>query len=162
VIGFVPVDDPKAAPRIYRHIVANLDDEHLAADDRVIKHLVAKGKVATTTKAASFLLWYDDFATIRGYLLDHMAMMISDASGVAPSDATAAGFEQVPFGTFKGPNFAYGSLDTRKIRREMVKLWKTNPSRELPFRFGYPDSTRSKRGHLMITQPSSCAAKVPC
>ena len=45
------------------------------------------------TKAASFLLWYDDFAKIRDYLLQHVAWMISDASGIPPSYAEPAGFD---------------------------------------------------------------------
>jgi len=32
-----------------------------------------------------------------------------------------------------------------------VKLWKTQPTRALPFRFGYPDA--EKHNHLMITKP---------
>ncbi|MCA9680399.1 MAG: hypothetical protein H6709_22120 [Kofleriaceae bacterium] len=158
-ITFVPVDQPTATPRVYRHIVANLDDEHLGADDRVLVHLAAKGKVSTMTKAASFLLWFDDFSKIRTYLLDHMAFMISDASGIAPADATAAGFEQIPYGSFKGPYFTKG--DRKHVHRQFEKLWKDSPRRKLPFRFGYPDSTK-KGGHLMITQPASCAGRVPC
>ncbi|MEO8554551.1 MAG: hypothetical protein ABI678_31460, partial [Kofleriaceae bacterium] len=60
-IKFHPRGDAKAPLRTYRHIVANLDDAHMAKDDRVLKHLRGKGKVAVMTKAASFLLWYDDF-----------------------------------------------------------------------------------------------------
>ena len=67
--------------RTYRHILANLDDAHNKADARVIAHLESKGKVAVMTKAASFLLWWDDFSTVRDYLLAHAAWMISDASG---------------------------------------------------------------------------------
>src|SRR6185503_3164215 len=36
--------DPKAPLRTYRHIVANLDDKHMTADDRVLRYLRAKGK----------------------------------------------------------------------------------------------------------------------
>ena len=66
-------------------------DEHVRADRRVLAHLEAKGKVSVITKAASFLLWYDDFSMIRTYLIDHLAWMISDASGIPPSYAAKAG-----------------------------------------------------------------------
>ncbi len=144
--------DAKAPVRTYRHIVANLDDSHMTADDRVLKHLRGKGKVAVMTKAASFLLWYDDFSQIREYLLRHMAWMISDASGIPPSYAGPAGFEQVTYGEFTGPYFI---IDAKNTRAELVKLWKSQPRRELPFRFGYPDA--EKRNHLMITRPKSGA-----
>jgi len=144
-IQFRPRSDPKAAPRTYRHIVANLDDAHIAADDRVLRHLRAKGKVAVMTKAASFLLWYDDFSRIRDYLLHGTAWMISDASGIPPSFADPAGFEEVTYGDFTGPYFI---IDDKNTRAEFVKLWKSQPHRDLPFRFGYPDA--DKHNHLMV------------
>ena len=144
-IQFRPRSDPKAAPRTYRHIVANLDDAHMAADDRVLRHLRAKGKVSVVTKAASFLLWYDDFSRIRDYLLHGAAWMISDASGIPPSFADPAGFEEVTYGDFTGPYFV---IDDKNTRAEFVKLWKSQPHRDLPFRFGYPDA--DKHNHLMV------------
>jgi hypothetical protein len=152
-IQFRPRGDAKAAVRTYRHIVANLDDSHMAADDRVLRHLRGKGKVSVMTKAASFLLWYDDFTKIRDYLLHSLTWMISDASGIPPSYAEPAGLEQITYGEFDGPYFI---IDEKNTRAEFVKLWKSQPHRELPFRFGYPDS--AKHNHLMITRPRTGAA----
>jgi hypothetical protein len=149
-ITFRPRGQADAPLRVYRHIVANLDDTHTNADPRVIKHLEKKGKVAVITKAASFLLWYDDFTNIRTYLLGHIAWMISDASGIPPSYAGPAGFEQITYGDFVGPYFVKDPKDTRA---EFVKLWKDQPHRKLPFRFGYPDA--QKNNHLMITRPKA-------
>ena len=144
-IQFRPRSDPHAALRTYRHIVANLDDAHMATDDRVLRHLRAKRKVSVMTKAASFLLWYDDFSRIRDYLLQNTAWMISDASGIAPSRAEAAGFEEITYGEFTGPYFI---IDDKNTRGEFIKLWKSQAHRDLPFRFGYPDA--DKHNHLMI------------
>ncbi|HEU4730953.1 MAG TPA: hypothetical protein VFT22_23830 [Kofleriaceae bacterium] len=152
-IGFRPRGEVGAPLRIYRHIVANLDDSHMGADDRVLRHLRGKGKVSVMTKAASFLLWYDDFTQIRDYLLQNTAWMISDASGIPPSHAQPAGFEQVTYGEFEGPYFI---IDDKNTRAEFVKLWKSQPHRDLPFRFGYPDS--AKHNHLMIMRPRVGAA----
>jgi hypothetical protein len=151
-IQFRPRGDARAPLRTYRHIVANLDDSHMSADDRVLRHLARKGKVAVMTKAASFLLWYDDFSRIRGYLLHNAAWMISDASGIPPSYAEPAGFEQVTYGEFAGPYFI---IDDKNTRAEFVKLWKSQPHRDLAFRFGYPDS--EKHNHLMIMRPRTGA-----
>ncbi len=147
-ISFRPRKDPSAPLRTYRHIVANLDDPHVNADDRVIKHLARKGKVAVMTKAATFLLWYDDFSRIRTYLLGNIAWMVSDASGIPPSYAGPAGYEQITYGDFTGPYFV---IDEKNTRAEFVKLWKDNPHHDLPFRFGYPDN--AKHNHLMVTRP---------
>jgi hypothetical protein len=148
--------DASAPLRTYRHVVANLDDTHMAADDRVLVHLRGKGKVSVLTKAASFLLWYDDFGKIREYLLRNTAWMISDASGIPPSYAERAGFEQITYGVFNGPYFI---IDDKNTRAEFVKLWRAQPLRPLPFRFGYPD--QDKNNHLMITRPKSVAHATP-
>jgi hypothetical protein len=147
-IRFRPRGDARAPVRTYRHIVANLDDSHMGADERVLRHLRGKGKVSVMTKAASFLLWYDDFTNIRDYLLHNTAWMISDASGIPPSYAEPAGFEQITYGEFTGPYFV---IDEKNTRAEFVKLWQAQPHRELRFRFGYPDN--AKHNHLMITRP---------
>ncbi len=149
-ILYRPKGDDKAPLRTYRHIVANLDDTHMGADDRVIKHLALKGKVAVMTKAASFLLWYPDFTQIRDYLIGHIAWMISDASGIPPSFAGPADFEQITYGDFTGTYFTPEGQDRTA---EFVKLWKGQPHRDLPFRFGYPDN--AQHNHLMITRPKS-------
>jgi hypothetical protein len=147
-IEYRPRGDATAPLRVYRHIVANLDDAHMSNDDRVLRHLRSKGKVAVMTKAASFLLWYDDFSQIRDYLLQNVAWMVSDASGLPPSFAGPAGFEQITYGDFTGTYFTPEGKDRRD---EFVKLWKNQPHRDLPFRFGYPDNAR--HNHLMITRP---------
>lgn len=134
--------------RIYRHLMANLDDPHIAADPRVLRHLEAKGKVAMMTKAASFLLWWDNFSTIRTYVLGHAAWMVSDATGVPPEHAQAAGFVQETWGTFTGPILNPGKKTANAFR----KLWQANPRRKLAFRFGYPD--RRGLNHLMVTRPA--------
>ena len=155
-IQYRPRGDARAPVRTYRHIVANLDDSHMDADDRVLRHLRGKGKVSVMTKAASFLLWYDDFTKIRDYLLRNLAWMISDASGIPPSYADPAGFEEITYGEFTGPYFI---IDDKNTRAEFVKLWKAQPRRELPFRFGYPDN--AKHNHLMITRPKTSATASP-
>jgi hypothetical protein len=147
-IQFRPRGNPSAPLRTYRHIVQNLDDPHLKEDGRVLLHLRAKGKVSVMTKAASFLLWYDDFTQVRTYLVEHLAWMVSDASGLPPSHAAAGGLEQITYGDFDGPLF---TIDPKNTRKEFVKLWQGQPRRPLAFRFGYPDV--NKKPHLMITRP---------
>jgi hypothetical protein len=149
-IQFRPRGDAKAPVRVYRHIVQNLDDPHLRADNRVLQHLRKKGKVSMMTKAASFLLWYDDFTEVRNYLLGHLAWMVSDASGIPPSHARPAGYEQLTYGEFTGPLF---TIDPKNTRKEFIKLWKEQPKRPLEFRFGYPDV--NKKPHLMVTRPKN-------
>jgi hypothetical protein len=143
--------DPKAPLKILRHVAFNLDDKHLRADGSLLRHLDAKGRVTAMTKAASHFLWSDDFSLIRQYLLDHMEWMISDSTGIPPRFANKAGFIQDTFGIMEWPA-AFGPVDNRNAE-DMRKLWKTNPQKDLPFRYGYPD--RDHHGHMMITRRPS-------
>jgi hypothetical protein len=133
------------APRVFRHLTANLDDTHLTADPAVLRYLEGKGPITAITKAASYLLWWKGFSQIRAYLLEHMVWMISDSTGIPPEDATAAGFEQIPYGHFEGPFLKAGLKPTEAFQ----KLW-TASLEPLPFRFGYPDSAGNS--HLLITR----------
>jgi hypothetical protein len=144
----------KAAPlKILRHMAGNLDDKHMKGDPSLLLHLEAKGKITAMTKAASHLLWSDDFSIIRQYLLDHMVWMISDSTGIPPRYASKAGFVQDTYGIMEWPA-AFGPVDNKNAE-DLRKLWKTNPQKDLPFRYGYPDS--KSRGHMMITRKPDVA-----
>ncbi len=135
----------------YRHFGANLDDKHLGADPPLLKHLASKGRVVAMTKAASYLLWWPDFSKIRNYLLAHMDWMISDSTGIPPRFARPAGFEYVTYGRFDGPFFRNDKEQVEAWKR----IWDRPPRRDLPFRFGYPDSRR--HAHLVVTRRVAAA-----
>jgi hypothetical protein len=142
----------KSAPiKTLRHVAYNLDDKHMKADPSLLRHLEAKGKITAMTKAASHLLWSDDFSIIRQYLLDHMVWMISDSTGIPPRYANKAGFVQDTYGIMEWPA-AFGPVDNKNAE-DLRKLFKANPQKDLPFRYGYPDS--KSHGHMMITRKPS-------
>jgi hypothetical protein len=130
--------------QVYRHILANLDDAHLKKDPSALKHLEAKGKVAGMTKAASYLLSFDDFNTMRKYVIDHVVWMVSDSTGLPPKYGKQAGFEYETYGTYEKSNMKAGGTVTPQWRAEYA----AQPKRPLAFRFGYPDG--KYRGHLII------------
>ena len=139
---------PAGAPvRVHRHIAANLADMHLPEDGPLLAHLRAKGRVAAMTKAASYLLWRNDFSRIRDYLLGHMDFMLSDSTGIPPLYARKAGMVQTPLGRFEQ---SFLSAPERH-NRDFQELWAQRPYRRLPFRFGYVDASR--QAHLLITRP---------
>jgi hypothetical protein len=133
--------------RVLRHIAFNLDDEHLKGNPALLAHLSSKGKVAAMTKAASHLLWNDHFGLIRGWLLDHTDWMISDSTGLPPRYAQPAGYTQDTYGKFDGPA-PFGLFDA-KDANDFKHLFASEPSRELAFRYGYPD--RNGHAHLIVT-----------
>jgi hypothetical protein len=150
-LRFRKIGDPNAPVQVLRHMSFNLDDAHLKADPGLVAHLVAKGKVAAMTKAATHLLWDDHFSTIRGWLVDHTDWMISDSTGLPPRYATAAGFVQDTYGTFDGPS-PFGAPGARDSN-DLKKLFSSEPQRELAFRYGYPD--KDGHAHLIVTRRAS-------
>lgn len=137
--------------RVHRHIGWNLGDAYLAKHPQVIRHLEKKGAVTMLTKGASYLLHRGDFSVIRGYLLDHLAWMLSDSTGIPPTYAGPAGMIQETYGHYAG-----AFLESAQANRHddaFVALWHAQKPRRLPFRFGYVD--KDKQAHLVVTRPRS-------
>jgi hypothetical protein len=130
--------------QIYRHILANLDDAHIKANPAALAHLEKKGHVAGMTKAASYLLTFDDFKKMRQYVIDHVDWMVSDSTGLAPTYGKPAGFEYETHGEFATSNMDAG----KPIAPVWKKMFDEQPKRPIKFRFGYPDG--KYRGHLII------------
>ncbi|NNE19795.1 MAG: hypothetical protein HKN10_15090, partial [Myxococcales bacterium] len=83
------------------------------------------------------------------YLLDNMVWMISDSTGIMPSVASAAGFEQTSYGWFEKPFLpGAGSQGSREFR----KLYKSQKRRKLGYRYGYPDGSEAKHSHMIVTR----------
>ncbi|MDB4957817.1 MAG: hypothetical protein JWO36_5386 [Myxococcales bacterium] len=140
---------PGGRIQTYRHIQWNLDNDHLKKDPRIIKHLESKGPIAGMTKAASYLLSWDSFSTMRDYLIGHVVWMVSDATGIAPKWGKPAGYEYETYGKFIGPHIAAGNGISKDWRTE----FDTEPKRDLPFRFGYYD--KKNANHLVIIKKKS-------
>jgi hypothetical protein len=147
-LSFRKAGDSRAPVIVHRHFAANLANKPFKGSP-LYKHLLAKGKFAAITKAASYLLWADSFAEIRNLLLGQMAWMVSDSTGVPPRFAKKAGFVQITYGSFTGPFLEEADKATGEA---MTKLWASQTHRKLPFRYGYPDANANL--HLMITQPA--------
>ncbi len=135
--------------RVHRHFGWNLSDAYLRDHPALLAHLEAKGKVTMLTKGASYLLHRPSFSIIRNYMLDHLAWMLSDSTGIPPLYARRAGMQQITYGHYSGA-FLEGSRDTR-ADQSFVDLWRRSPRRRLGFRFGYVDA--SGTGHLVVTRP---------
>lgn len=141
--------------RTHRHFGWNLHNKYLADNPQLLRHLESKGKVTMLTKGASYLLWRGDFSTIRNYMLANLAWMLSDSTGIPPVYARKAGMVQVTYGSYNGA-FLEGAQNS-KIDESFLELWRKNPRRRLPFRFGYVD--KDKQAHLLVTRPKASAQK---
>jgi hypothetical protein len=135
--------------RVHRHIGWNLSDGYLKTHPQLLRHLEKKGQVTMLVKGASYLLWSPGFSLIRGYILDHLAWMLSDSTGVPPAYAKPAGMVQETYGNYSGAFLP--SWQTTKHDSDFVELWKAQKKRRLPFRFGYVDML--KQAHVVVTRP---------
>ena len=150
-LRFRPVGKADAKPQVHRHIAANFADGPLAKDPTLLRHLEAKGRVAAMVKAGMYLLWMGDFSRIRNYLLANADFMFSDTTGIPPRYAAKAGFLQETYGSFEGTFIpAFQGPGYQKDTDAFKELWKSQPHREITFRYGYPDVNH--RGHLMVTR----------
>jgi hypothetical protein len=139
----------ETATRVHRHIGWNLGDDYMTKNPQLKRHLEAKGKVSVLVKGASYLLWRGDFSLIRDYLLDNLAWMLSDSTGIPPRYAKKAGMIQETYGHYNGA-FLEGAQDNANDV-QMIELWTKQKKRRLPFRFGYVD--KDKQAHLLVTRP---------
>jgi hypothetical protein len=73
--------------------------------------------------------------------------MISDSTGIPPRFAQPAGYVQDTYGTFDGPAL-FGLYDKRDAE-DLKHLFKSEPARDLAFRYGYPD--QAGHAHLLVT-----------
>ena len=137
--------------RTHRHIGWNLGDDYMKKHPELVAHLAAKGKVTMLVKGASYLLWSPNFSAIRGYMLDHLAWMLSDSTGIPPRFAKKAGMVQETYGYYDGA-FLEGSQESPHDA-DFIELWRSQPRRKLPFRFGYVD--KDKQAHLVVTRPKA-------
>jgi hypothetical protein len=146
----------ETAVRVHRHFGWNLGDKYLGTNPQLLRHLEKKGTVTMLTKGASYLLWRGDFSVIRGYMLDHLAWMLSDSTGIPPRFANKAGMVQVTYGYYHGA-FLEGARSTEeqvnKNDDAFIELWQSQKHRRLDFRFGYVDKDR--QAHLVVTKPKS-------
>jgi len=140
--------------RVLRHVAYNLSDGHLRRAPALVKHLEAKGKVSTMTKAASHLLWDDNnFSVIRNYLMEHTDWMISDTTGVPPRIAKKYGFVQDVYGAYEWPE-PFGTVNNADAKA-FHELFKT--ATPISFRYGYPDNR--SHGHIVVTRKPDVVAK---
>ncbi|MCA9667082.1 MAG: hypothetical protein KC503_15900 [Myxococcales bacterium] len=150
---------PDAKVQVHRHLGANLSNGVLGksgfnAQSPVTRHLERKGKIKAMTKAATYLLWRPGFSNVRDYLIKHAVFMISDSTGLSPLHARRAGFRYRTFGRFDGAFFKNRAKNKHSMA--LVGVYKRQPRRSVPMRFGYPDV--DGHPHMMVVYKKGIAA----
>ena len=141
----------RAAPHVSPHRREPRRSAHGARTIACSATCAQKGKVAVMTKAASFLLWYDDFTQIRDYLLeehrvDDLRRVGHPAELRRPRRLRADHVRRVHRPVLRDRRQEHARASSSSCGR-------TSRTATLPFRFGYPDA--AKHNHLMITRPKA-------
>jgi hypothetical protein len=146
-VQFVPRGHPESPRRVHRHIGADLSNDGVTTKaPGVLAHLIAKGKVAAMTKAASYLLWNANFSIVRDYLVSHAVYMVSDSTGVPPRFWKKAGCALETFGSFEKSFLPASSTYEAEFHTAFEH------AKRVPMRFGYPDASPEKRSHLVVVR----------
>jgi hypothetical protein len=118
------------------------------------KYLAQRKPICAMTKAASYLLWDGGFSKLTHWLLANAVFMVSDSTGVPPSEWKEQGCKVEAFGKFEKPFLVEAQNDPHV---EEVKALFEN-AKKLPMRFGYADGTEQKNDHLII---ANCVKSKP-
>lgn len=140
-LAFVKRGEDPSRPRYHRHVAAELSDAALARSPGVLAHLAAKGRFSVVTRGGGDRLWRADHGRARELLLRQVAFMISDAGGLPPAQARAAGLVHETHGAFAG------GASPRET--ELAALWKGQPTRPLPARW---TARGAGPDHLLVTR----------
>ena len=84
-------------------------------------------------------------------MLDHLAWMLSDSTGIPPQYAKPAGMVQETYGSLQR-RVPRGRAGRTSTTTAFIELWRSRTGAgRSPFRFGYVD--KDGAGHLVVTKP---------
>ena len=111
----------------------DLDPKFLA----FLNNTLPKHNVGTYLKAASYMLHWNTFTTIRNCILDNSISIIQDDSGIAYRNFDDR-FEITLYGTYKRP---LPSFDKRTYQPDLMTAYTDNADKvkPLPFHIGYSE-----------------------
>jgi hypothetical protein len=104
-------------------------------------------------KSASYLMHYDNFSTIRNFLLTHSMTLLQDDSGV-PVRFLAQGWRLHPFGRYVGPIPLFAGQSQRALYRVFGK------NRTTPIDFGIGYRWRPMESNLLLATKDDSATAI--
>lgn len=122
----------EAEVRRLRYLRLDLSDRTLASHPELLPGLLGEGEPATIFKAASYLPWEPDFATLRAFVLARSRLVLADDSGIPVRRFEPAGFRLEVFGRYRViRRFAH------RFQPELDELCRERSRGVLDFAYGY-------------------------
>lgn len=125
---------PGHQPQTVVYFRGDVQDKALAQRPGVVKYLEQQGSYPTFLKSASYLLHGNEFSKIRGALLAHSRLVLTDDSGLPYRYVNSEDWTVTLFGTYQKPikDFNYG------YQADLAKAFVTSKNvKPLNFSFGY-------------------------
>jgi hypothetical protein len=145
------VDDGEE--KVVRYFSANIDDEHFGAFQGLRKHLESLGSLITLTKAASYLMYSQDFDDVRSLILARSAVVVTESSGMPYHYLSEDSWNVSLYGDYAKPIPVYADF----CQPDLEEALKKHSKGKLPFYFGYEYRSanqmivaRRKKGHPLI------------
>lgn len=115
------------------------------------KYLKNMGAVFTFIKSASYLMYNEDFSTIRKLILDQSKIILQDDSGIPHSSFQKAGFDYTLYGMYNGPI----SLFSSKFQSSLNKSYKEEKQKVKPLVFGIGYKYKPGESNLVLYRKPS-------
>lgn len=123
----------------------------LKARPEMVKHIEAFGKANTFVKAASYLLHYETFSTIKDLTQAKSVSLLQDDTGI-PYRFLAKDFQYYLFGKYTIPvkNFSASG----HYQKDLAKLYADSTKvKSLPFSLGYHWQDKNQNYMLFVRKP---------
>ncbi len=134
-VKFMSNDAPTREKTLYFYS-GNIDDKHF--DDGLKAYLdrtLPQHKVATFLKAASYLMHYSSFSTIRRYVLDNSFAVLQDDSGIPYKEFPPEKWSFQLYGKFRPPLQEFPVSEQDDLSQAYAE--QADKVRPLTFRIGY-------------------------
>ncbi len=129
--------------RVLQYVATNLHDSRLARPEAAPARawLHGLGQLGVVTKAASYLLWGEGFATARELVREQAVWLVTDASGLPPSDLSPRDWDVAGYGDFRCDALNWHAKGGRwaAVNDALAAWFQRNAQPAPPFPFGYLD-----------------------
>lgn len=113
-ISFVPAGESEA--RTLYYFSTDLSDGGLAENTQFLEFIKTLDNPVTYLKAASYLMYYDYFSTIRNAILTQSQVLLQDDSGVPLKHFDQSEWELSFFGTYTAPIPLFDNMYQQDLR----------------------------------------------
>jgi hypothetical protein len=127
------VHEAEAAPRVIEYLSADISNAGLAARPAYLEWVVDARPSAVMLKSASYLLHRGSFSQERQFILDQVALVVQDDSGIPWRHFEPARWNARLYGRYTQPI----ALFANRVQADLKAAYSTGTPGRLPFSYGY-------------------------